>query len=468
MKKTLQNILTFVIVFLIVNMIVSFFFPNNQTQAQNNVTLAPTHADYEMGTTVTADLQNNTQVPLTLKNNCPNEPLNVLEQINGQWVQKHKVAQISCTGVTDTVINPGQKQTVTFNNWNHALFNEPGQYKVQAVIWVPANANINLGPSTQQLAVGQTQQMTQSAVAQTQMTAATQAMVSGTQQSAATSTASTAMKSEIVESNAFQIKPQGWFGWLWATIFYQPLYNSLIFFLSIIPGHGLGLGIILLTLLIRTILLIPNQKALESQRRMQDVQPKLNKIKEKYKDNQEMIGKETLAVMQENKVNPLGSCLPLLIQFPILIALYQVVQNGLNPDNSFLLYGGLQNFNYSSINVLFFGLLDLTKVNPFVLPLIVGGLQFLQMKLAFVRMKKKKDSDGALAKPGEKKEKNEMDTANNMMLYFMPAMIAVLTASVPSGVGIYWSTSTLYGIAQQLVVNKKAEKEHVKVRVIES
>jgi YidC/Oxa1 family membrane protein insertase len=419
-----------------------------------------------MGTTVTVDLQNNTPNPVILKSNCPNEPLNVFEQQNTTWIPKHKEASIPCTNATDIVAAAGQKQTITFANWNHAIFSEPGEYKVQALVWTQAAA-ANSGTQETQQTAGQTQiQVTgiqaTAAPSTSQQLSTTQQQASGSQQLVAGAPAA-GMTSQLIESPAFQIKPQGWFSWLWTTIFYQPIYNSLIFFLNILPGHGLGLAIILLTLLIRTILMIPNQKALESQRRMQDVQPKLNHIKEKYKDNQEMIGKETLAVMQENKVNPLGSCLPLLIQFPILISLYQVVQNGLNADNSYILYSGLQHFNYSTINVIFLGVLDLTKINLIFLPIIVGALQFIQMKLAFSRLQKK-SSDG-------KKEKSEMDSANNMMLYMMPAMIAIFTASVPAGVGIYWSTSTLYAIAQQVVVNKKAQREKdgsAKVRVIET
>jgi len=445
MKKLLQNLLTFAIIFLVVNLIIGFFFPQTPPQNQNNIVLTPTKTSFEMGTTVTADLQNNTQSIVTLKNNCPKEPLTVLGQLNGAWVEKHNEAKISCTDVTDTILNPGDKKTVTFNNWNHAIFGETGNYKLQAIVWV--SAPTTPASNTQSTTAGATQ-----AVA-----AATQQQVAGFTQQTMTAADGSILQSRVVESSEFQIVPQGWLGWIWMTLFYQPLYNSLIFLLSVIPGHGLGFAIILLTLLIRTILLIPNQRALESQRRMQEVQPKLNHIKEKYKDNQEMVGKETMEIMKEHKVNPLGSCLPLLIQFPILIALYQVVQNGLNPDNAYLLYSGLQSFNYSSINVLFLGILDLTKVNVFVLPIIVGGFQFFQMKLAIVRAQKKN---------GEK-VKTEMDTANNMMMYMMPAMIAIFTASAPAGIGIYWSTSTLYGIAQQLVVNKKMTKDNVKVRVIE-
>lgn len=452
MKKHLQNILSFVIIFLVVNMVINFFFkPAPEAETQNNITLTPIHKDFEMGNTVSADLKNDTQSPLTLKNSCPNEPLNVLEKLNGNWTEKHKQAQISCDGTSDIIVKPGEKHTVSLANWTRSLFSEPATYKLQAVVWVPEYP----------VAAGSTQQTTQQS---SQQVAAQTQQASGLTHQTDQSSTYGGLQSKIIESNEFEIKPQGWLGWFWTTIFYQPIYNLLILLISIIPGHGLGFGIILLTLLIRTILLIPNQKALESQRRLQEVQPKLNHIREKYKDNQEMIGRETMTVMQEHKVNPFGSCLPLLIQFPILIALYYAVQNGLNPDNSYLLYGGLQNFNYNLINVIFLGILDLTKVNTYVLPLFVGGLQFFQMKLSIIRGKKKESQN----KEQPEKKKSEMDTANNMMLYFMPVMIAIFTASVPAGVGIYWSTSTLYGIAQQMAVNAKSDKNKAKVRVIES
>ena len=252
MKKLLQNLLTFAIIFLVVNLIIGFFFPQTPPQNQNNIVLTPTKTSFEMGTTVTADLQNNTQSIVTLKNNCPKEPLTVLGQLNGAWVEKHNEAKISCTDVTDTILNPGDKKTVTFNNWNHAIFGETGNYKLQAIVWV--SAPTTPASNTQSTTAGATQ-----AVA-----AATQQQVAGFTQQTMTAADGSILQSRVVESSEFQIVPQGWLGWIWMTLFYQPLYNSLIFLLSVIPGHGLGFAIILLTLLIRTILLIPNQRALES------------------------------------------------------------------------------------------------------------------------------------------------------------------------------------------------------------
>jgi YidC/Oxa1 family membrane protein insertase len=267
--------------------------------------------------------------------------------------------------------------------------------------------------------------------------------------------------SKILETTEFEIKPQGWFGYIWTTVFFQPIYNVLIFIASVVPFNDLGLAIILLTILIRTILLLPSQKALKSQRKMNELQPKLAKIKEKYKDNQEMIAKETMALWKEYKVNPFGSCLPLLIQFPVLIALFYVIQDGLNPNNAFLLYEPLKHFSLQNIHVNFLNILDLTKINSIVLPLFVGGLQFLQMKLTMATKKDKKEDNN------EKKAKgSEMEMAGKTMMYIMPVMIAIFTASVPAGVGLYWSVSTIYGIAQQIVVNKQVDDEKVKVKVL--
>lgn len=414
-KNFLSTAINFLLIFLAVNFVINTFF-KPQNDVPNQITLT-TKADFGLGDIVNVEIKNTTQQTVTIKDECPGEPLEVLFSNNGTWTPKAKQAEIACTEAKDIVVKPGEKQAINYHSWNHALFGELGKYKLQAKVIVTAPA----------------------------------------------APAGTTPEIKNIESNEFEMKPQGIFGYLWTTVFYQPLYNTLIFLLSIVPGHNLGLAIILLTIIIRTILLIPSQNALKSQRKLQEVQPKLNKIKEKYKDNQEMIAKETMAIWKEHKVNPFGSCLPLVIQFPVLIALFNVVQNGLNPDNSYLLYGTLQNFSFASIDTNFLNLLNLTQVNYFVLPLIVGVMQFFQMKLAIVKNEKAKDKGPA---GGTAQPKSEMETANNLMLYVMPAMIAFFTASVPAGVGVYWATSTLYGIAQQLVVNSEAEKGSSKVKVL--
>jgi len=401
-----KNILTFVIVFLLLNFIISTCSQQNNTVPVINGDFAvtTTRNNYEQDELVGVKIKNNTKENFIIKNRCPSEPLEVKKLKNGQWTTITYQAAIKCDATADLMINPNQELTINFTDWNHALFGSTGQYKITAAL-TPTAPQTNL----------------------------------------------TLTK---VESNVFEIKNKGLLGTIWTVAFYQPIYNILIFLIQYIPFHDLGLAIILLTIIIRTILLIPSQKGLKSQRKLQELQPKLNKLKEKYKDNQEQLAKETMALWKEHKVNPFGSCLPLIIQFPVLIALFYVIQSGLNPNNAYLLYDPLKNFDFSSINVLFLSILDLTKVNSFILPIFVGSLQFLQMKLALMKTEKKTE-----------KVKNEMETANQMMIYIMPVMIAVFTASVPAGVGLYWSVSTLYGIIQQIVVNKQVKAETATVRV---
>src|SRR3954470_7270112 len=101
-----------------------------------------------------------------------------------------------------------------------------------------------------------------------------------------------------------------------------PLINVLVFFYHYIPD--VGIVIILLTVIIRLILLPSFHKSLKHQRMLQALQPKIEEIKKKYKDDREAEMKATMELYKEHEVNPLSSCLPLLLQFPVLIALYQV------------------------------------------------------------------------------------------------------------------------------------------------
>ncbi len=412
MKK---NILTFLVVFLALNLILSFFTrPQSQDEIKSGeIGISLSKNSYDLHDQVSVDIKNNTDKTATIKNECPEEPLDVLKYSNSQWVQLKSTAKISCEGTTDLIIAPQTKTTVTYPSWNNMLFNEMGRYKIKANILLDT-------------------------------------------------------ESKTIESPEFQVNAEGWFGYLWTMLFYQPLFNFLILLIQIVPGKDLGLAIILLTILIRTILLIPSQNALKSQRKLQEIQPKLARVKEQHKENQEMLAMETMKIWKEHKVNPLGSCLPMLIQFPVLIALYYVIRNGLNPDNVYLLYPQLKDFVFENIHTNFLNLMELTKINLFVLPLIVGGLQFLQMKLALIRTSnvKKTQKNDEKKKVKDKPAADEMEIANKMMIYVMPVMIALFTASTPSGVGLYWAVSTTYGICQQLVVNRQSERSKTKVKVL--
>lgn len=158
----------------------------------------------------------------------------------------------------------------------------------------------------------------------------------------------------------------------------------------------------------------------------------------------------------------MGSCLPLLIQMPILIGLYWVVSSITDPSNFYHLYSFFKDFNPTSINTTFFGL-DLKQVGGVIggiFALLLAGLQYVQAKLSFAYNPPTKKDE----KSGEKKEGETPEFAldpqmmQKSMLYVFPVMIGVTALFFPLGVGLYWFIGTLFVIAQQWYVNKKKLK----------
>ncbi len=404
-----KNILIFLAIFLVIN----YLTQSCQTkQAENlstqgSLVFSTTNTEYSRQQVVTLKLENNTKNAITIKNECPGEPFAVQHYENNEWKTITSNPSLNCQNTKDIELAPAAKLEIPYTSWNHSLFSQMGRFRIEFATTIDG-------------------------------------------------------KEKTIESNEFSIVKEGLFKQLWMGVFYRPIYNGLMLLISIMPNFDLGFAIILLTIVIRTILLIPSQKAMRAQKRMQEIQPRIEKIKEKYKDDKQKIAMETMAIWKEAQISPLSSCLPILMQFPFLIALFYVVNGGLNPDNSYLLYSAYGGLTINNINVHFLGMLDLTKINLYVLPLVVGGLQFIQMKLTIGKKPPKVDKD-------KKDMATQFAAANNMMLYVMPVMIAVFTASMPAGVGLYWGTSTLYGTIQQLFVNKEkdqSKKDEPTVKVI--
>src|SRR3989339_1037444 len=162
------------------------------------------------------------------------------------------------------------------------------------------------------------------------------------------------------------------------TFLYQPIFNLLVFLYNLIPGADVGFAIIALTVIIKMILWPFMNKSLQSQKALQQIQPKIEALKEKHKDNKEALATEMMELYQQEKVNPLSSCLPILLQLPVLIALYQVLLNGFGAEQMSNLYPFIQ--NPGSMNHMFLGLVDLSKAN-LVLAVLAGGFQYWQTKM---------------------------------------------------------------------------------------
>ncbi|HEV8601187.1 MAG TPA: YidC/Oxa1 family membrane protein insertase [Patescibacteria group bacterium] len=226
---------------------------------------------------------------------------------------------------------------------------------------------------------------------------------------------------------------------IFKTILLYPLLNLLVFFYNYIPD--IGVVIILLTVLVRLALLPSFHKSLKHQKALQDLQPKMNEVKEKYKDDKEQQAKALMELYKVHKVNPLSSCLPLLIQLPILIALYQVFIQSLNGQA----LHGIYSFVHvpSHIDPMFLHLINLKEKNLW-MPAIAAILQYFQ---------------GKLTQPKIQAADTTSKMMNYQMLYMFPILTFFIGLQFPAGLTLYWIITTLFGIGQQYyILHKEANK----------
>ena len=239
-------------------------------------------------------------------------------------------------------------------------------------------------------------------------------------------------------------------GNIFTTVFYQPILNLLIFLYNTISFQDLGVAIILLTVIIKIILWPFGKQSIKSQKALQELQPKLDDLKKEYGDDKVGLSRATMDLYKESKINPLSSCLPLLIQLPFLFAVYRVFSDGLN-NKLDLVYPFI--YKPEVVQGVFLGFLDLNKPSIY-LAVLAGVAQFWQAKMMSTKKPTIK-TDGS---------KDESMTAimNKQMLYFMPAITIFIGASLPGGLTLYWFVITLLTALQQVLIFRSLNKKEVK------
>lgn len=239
-------------------------------------------------------------------------------------------------------------------------------------------------------------------------------------------------------------------------ILYKPLFNALIFLVWATPYHSVGWGIIILTIIIRFILLPSSAQSIIAQKKIKELQPEIDKIKGKYKDDKKAQAQAMMAFYQQNKINPFSSCLPLLVQFPILIILYYVFQSGLDTSRfGDLLYTFTPRPEYINTNFLW---ADLAKPDIF-LAVLAGILQFWQTKQLMPTPTKNKNSN-------KDSQTVLQESLGRNMLYFMPILTVMIAIKLPSALPLYWCVTTLFMIIQQdYLMKKPASKTGVTVSI---
>ena len=232
------------------------------------------------------------------------------------------------------------------------------------------------------------------------------------------------------------------------TVFYTPLYNGLVFLIGILPGHSVGVAVILFTLLIKLILSPLSHKAAKFQMEMKLHEKELNAIKEKLKADKQAQGKAILDFYREKHINPFAGILPLFIQIPIVIALYYVFyKGGLPTVNTALLYS----FIPAPVpDMHLFGVNLLAKSLP--LAILAGAAQFLQAHFAM---------PPAPPKTGTPSMGNDLARSMHLqMKYVLPVFMGFVSYAVSGAVALYFITSSLFTVAQETIVRKSLNKAH--------
>ena len=236
---------------------------------------------------------------------------------------------------------------------------------------------------------------------------------------------------------------------LFHTLFYDPIYNGLIFLIDIVPLSDVGIAIILITVLVKLILFPISQKAVRTQFLMRGLQPQLERIKKKYaKDKQEQ-ARKTMDLYKEKGINPFSGILLIFIQIPIILALYWVFfRGGLPIIEPSLLYSFVK--VPSVVNMEFLWVSDIAG-RSIILALLASVTQYFQINLTMPPLKPR-NSNASLKE----------DLARSFQLqmrYVMPLIVFGVAYFISAAIALYWATSNLFAIAQEIFVLKKHRKQ---------
>lgn len=243
---------------------------------------------------------------------------------------------------------------------------------------------------------------------------------------------------------------------IWHTFFFDPVYNSLVFFIDVVRGGDVGIAIICTVVLVKTVILPLSLKAIRTQLAMREIEPQLAKIKEDYKDKRELQAVKTMELFKEADVNPFSSIFLLLIQIPVVIALYFAVYSGggvkLPMINTALLYSFIP--TPETVNMIFLGFMDIT-LKSLPLAFVAGLTQFIHTHLSLPPHKARDPK----AEPNFKD-----DFARSMQLqmrYVMPILIFFVAYTISAAIALYFTVSNLMAIAQEYIVRHKGLKQKV-------
>lgn len=246
---------------------------------------------------------------------------------------------------------------------------------------------------------------------------------------------------------------------MYHTYIFIPLYNMLIGIMDLFPWMDMGVAVIVFTCVVKFILFPLSKKAIISQIKMKAVEPKVAELREKYKSDQKLMGQKLMELYKENNVNLFSMLFPILIQFPIIIAMYSVfARSGLPVVNESYLYSFI---HVPVANVHFLGLIDTTKTS-LIISILVAVSQFAYLQYSSIQQKKSstatlntKDSSVPSVFAG--------NAMMNQMKYIFPVIIFFISLKLSAAIGIYWVVSNLFTLCQDYWVRHSHSKKMLKL-----
>lgn len=233
------------------------------------------------------------------------------------------------------------------------------------------------------------------------------------------------------------LNSNGWLGWLETILkWFMEVINKFV--------HNWGVSIIIMTILIKLLMFPFTKKQSLGTLKMQEIQPKIQAIQAKYKDNQQKLQQEMAKIYKDNGYNPMSGCLPMLVQFLILFAMYNLFNNYFEFRGSSFIPHWIEDLSSGDsiytlkFDIPFFG--NQVRILPFI---------YLASQLLFGKI----TGNGGTAAPGTSQAQMQM------MMYVMPIMFFVMFYNAPSGLLLYWTVSNIFQMGQQIIINKTMKQK---------
>jgi len=240
---------------------------------------------------------------------------------------------------------------------------------------------------------------------------------------------------------------------LFNEVLYRPLYNALVGLIDILPHADIGFAVIVLTLIVKIILFPLSKKAIQTQLVLKQIEKPLKALREEYKDNPQELAKKTLEMYRENNLNPFAGIFLVLIQLPVVIALYLVFAGaGLPTINPELLYSFIA--VPGSIQTTFLGFIDLVSNKSIIVALLVLITQAVQVRFSLPpHNPSDTDDKGKFAQ-------DFMKGLHFQMKYILPIITGVISYTLISVVGLYWIVGNIFSTLQEIYFRRTIKKDN--------